>query len=386
MKKNFVTPFEIRVDNSVLLDLNNRLKLTRWPDEIPSNNWKYGADKAFLQKLVDYWITDYDWRANENFLNKFDQFKVKLPGVDLHFIHQKGKGPNPMPLLLSHGWPGSVFEFLELIPMLTDPESYGGDPRDSFTVVAPSLPGFNFSFEPDQQRFSASQIADLFAQLMHDILGYSKFAAQGGDWGSFITTRLAFAHPELLHGIHLNLLAVRRDPDLLKIKLSREDQKYESQLKHFLKEEIGYQWIQGTKPQTLSYGLNDSPVGLAAWIIEKFFSWTDCKGDLESYLGKDKLLTNIMIYWITGSIGSSFWPYYARHHGEWPVPDGKVIDVPTGYIQFPKEILQPPKQVAAAVYKNIQRWTVENEGGHFAAMEQPKVLAREIKAFFRKYR
>ena len=380
------TPFQIDISDSLLEDLNFRLRRSRWPDEIPDSGWTFGANKGYLKELVDYWQTDFDWRAHESSLNRFDQFIVNVSGIELHFIHELGKGPKPIPLLLSHGWPGSFFEFNELIPMLTDPKSHGGDEKDSFTVVVPSLPGFNFSFKPDQKRFSAEDIADTFAQLMREVLGYEVFGAQGGDWGAFITTILAASRPEILHGIHLNFLPMARDLKLYRKSPSKNIQKYAKELEKFLKEETGYQWIQGTKPQTLSYALNDSPVGLAAWIIEKFFTWSDCKGDLDAYLGKDKLLTNIMLYWVTGSIGGSFWPYFARHHGTWPIAGDQQVDIPTGYIEFPKEILRPPREIAEEVFVDLQRWTTATRGGHFAAMENPELMAKELRVFFRQFR
>jgi len=277
-----------------------------------------------------------------------------------------------------------VFEFLELIPRLTDPARFGGDPADAFTVVAPSLPGYGLSFAPGQPRFSLEQIADCFADLMSGVLGYRRFAAQGGDWGAFVTSRLGAVHADKLLGIHLNLLAVRRDSSLV-ANPTDEEQRYLADLAAWLKEETGYQWIQGTRPQTLAFGLSDSPAGLAAWIVEKFRAWSDCGGDVESVFARDHLLANISLYWFTGAIGSSFWPYYARMHGPWPVPDGGV-GVPTGYAEFPKEILHPPRSVAARVYTDIRRWTTLPRGGHFAAMEQPEALAHEIVEFFRPLR
>ena len=382
MSPSAPAPFRVRVDDAVLDDLRRRLAQVRWPDEVPGNDWRFGTGLVYLKSLVDYWRDHYDWRRYEAMLNGFRQFTVRLAGIDLHFIHQPGKGPDPMPLLLSHGWPGSVFEFHKLIPLLTDPAAYGGDPRDAFTVIAPSLPGYTFSFAPGQKRFAVEEIAEVFAELMTGVLGYRRFAAQGGDWGAFVVSRLGYAHPDRLHGIHLNLLAVRRDPKLLQ-NPTPEEKSFLDQLNHFLKEETGYQWIQGTKPQTLAYALTDSPVGLAAWLAEKFHTWTDCDGDLDRYLGRDVLLTDIMLYWVTGAIGSSFWPYYARMHGPWPIPDGAQIAVPTGYVEFPKEILRPPRSVAARTYTNIRRWTVAPRGGHFAALEQPEFLAQEIRDFFR---
>jgi microsomal epoxide hydrolase len=290
-----------------------------------------------------------------------------------------------MPLLLSHGWPGSVYEFYKLLPMLTDPASHGGDAGDAFTVVAPSLPGYTFSFAPGQKRFGLEEIAEVFHELMTRVLGYSRFAAQGGDWGAFVTSRLGYAHPESLHGIHVNLLAVRRDPKTLESP-NAEEKKFIEELNLFLKEETGYQWIQGTRPQTLAYGLTDSPVGLAAWLVEKFQRWTDCDGNPENALTRDEMLTDIMLYWVTGAIGSSFWPYYARMHGPWPIPDGKTVDVPMGYVEFPKEILRPPRSVAQRMYTDIRRWTRAPKGGHFAALEQPQFLAQEVREFFRPFR
>jgi microsomal epoxide hydrolase len=378
------SPFTLRVADELLADLKARLERARWPDEPPLEPWSTGTSVAYLKELVDYWRTGFDWRAQEARLNGFRQFKVPLAGIDVHFIHEEGKGPAPIPLLLSHGWPGSVIEFLRLIPMLTDPASHGGDARDSFTVVAPSLPGYTLSFAPGQRRFAVEEIADVFAELMTDVLGYERFGAQGGDWGSFVTSRLGYTHAERMIGIHLNLLPVRRDPSML-ANPTAEEQRYLGELTHFLKEETGYQWIQGTRPQTLAFGLADSPVGLAAWLVEKFRAWTDCGGNPENAVSRDDMLADITLYWATGAIGSSFWPYYARMHGPWPIPEG-AIAVPTGYVEFPKEILRPPRSVAERVFTNIQRWTVMEKGGHFAALEQPAALAREIREFFRPLR
>ena len=378
------SPFTLRVADELLADLKARLERARWPDEPPLEPWSTGTSVAYLKGLVDYWRTGFDWRAQEARLNGFRQSKVPLGGIDLHFIHEEGKGPAPIPLLLSHGWPGSVIEFLQLIPMLTDPASHGGDARDAFTIVAPSLPGYTLSFKPGQPRFGVEAMAEIFAQLMIDVLGYERFGAQGGDWGSFVTSRLAYQFPERMIGIHLNLLPVRRDPQML-ANPTAEEKRYLAELTHFLKEETGYQWIQGTRPQTLAFGLTDSPVGLAAWLVETFRAWTDCGGNHESAVSRDDMLANITLYWATGAIGSSFWPYYARMHGPWPIPEG-AIAVPTGYVEFPKEILRPPRSVAERVFTNIQRWTVLEKGGHFAALEQPAALAREIREFFRPLR
>ncbi|MGW8269385.1 MAG: epoxide hydrolase family protein [Burkholderiales bacterium] len=378
-------PFALTVPDAVLEDLRERLARTRLPDEPPLEPWSTGTSVAYLQGLLKYWRDGYDWRAQEAMLNSFRQFSVPLAGIELHFIHEEGKGPKPLPLLLSHGWPGSVLEFHKLLPMLTDPARFGADPADAFTVVAPSLPGYTLSFKPGQERFGLEEIAEVFAALMSDVLGYERFGAQGGDWGAFVTTRLGFAFAERIVGIHLNLLAVRRDPKMV-ANPTPEEKVFLEQLAYFLKEETGYQWIQGTKPTTLAFGLTDSPAGLAAWLVEKFRSWTDCDGNPENVLTRDEMLTDIMLYWVSGAIGSSFWPYYARMHRPWPVPDGKTVDVPMGYVEFPKEILRPPRSVAERMYRNIRRWTVMPKGGHFAALEQPEALAREIREFFRPLR
>ena len=377
-------PFRLHVADSAIDDLRERLARTRFPDQAPGEPWAYGADLAYLKGLVDYWQSGFDWRAQEGRLNAFAQFKVALHGIDLHYLHVEGRGPNPYPLLLLHGWPGSVFEFLDIIPRLTDPARFGGDPRDAFTVIAPSLPGYGLSFAPGQPRFGCEAIADCLADLMTGVLGFEKFAAQGGDWGGFVASRLGAVHADKLIGIHLNLLAVRRDPDML-ASPTPEEKRFLGELAGWLKEETGYQWIQGTRPQTLAFGLSDSPAGLAAWIVEKFRAWSDCGGDIESVFTKDQLLADIGLYWFTGAIGSSFWPYYARMHGPWPIPEGGV-HAPMGYAAFPREIVRPPRSVAERTYTDIRRWTEMPAGGHFAAMEQPEALAREIVEFFRPLR
>jgi pimeloyl-ACP methyl ester carboxylesterase len=350
----------LHVPDETLRDLRERLTRVRWPDEPPAPPWSTGSSVAYMQDLVGYWRDSFDWRAQEAALNGFRQFKAPVGGIELHFIHEEGKGPAPMPLLLSHGWPGSIAEFLKILPMLTDPARFGADPADAFTVVAPSLPGYGLSFAPGQKRFGVEAISDVFASLMTDVLAYPRFAAQGGDWGAAVASRLAYQFPERIIGIHLNFLAgIRRDPRMLN---------------------------NPTKPTTLAFGLTDSPTGLAAWIVEKFRTWTDCDGNVETAVSRDEMLTDIMLYWATGAVGSSFWPYYHRMHSPWPIPEGESIGTPTGYAEFPKEILRPPRSVAERVYANIQRWTVMEKGGHFAALEQPEALAREIRAFFRPLR
>jgi microsomal epoxide hydrolase len=378
-------PFTLHVPDSDIADLRERLARTRFPDSAPGEPWAYGTDVAYLRELVAYWRGPFDWRAQEARLNAFPQFKMSLPDHDLHFLHVPGKGPNPTPLLLMHGWPGSVFEFLDIIPRLTDPASFGGDPGDAFTIVAPSLPGYGLSFRPGQKRFGVEEIADTFAELMTDTLGYRRFAVQGGDWGGITAARMGYAHADKLIGVHVNFLAVRREPGLIK-NPTPEQQVFIDQLLHWLKEDAAYASIQGTRPQTLSFGLTDSPAGLAAWIVEKFRAWSDCGGDVESVFTRDQMLADISFYWFTGAIGSSFYPYYFRMHRPWMIPEGGAVTAPTAYAEFPREILHPPRSLAEPMFTNIRRWTLMPKGGHFAAMEQPDLLAEDVRAFYRSLR
>ena len=379
-------PFALHVDNTVLDDLRQRLDRARWPDEPPdATDWKYGTDLGYLKGLVEYWRTGFDWRRQEAALNAFPQFTAPVAGIDLHFLHVPGVGPDPTPLLLSHGWPGSIWEFHKIIPMLTDPARFGGDPADAFTVVTPSLPGYTLSFKPGQPRFGLVEIGQAFIQLMRDVLGYDRFLAQGGDWGAFISAAIAMTAPSCVTGIHINLMPLRREPPDRAI-AAIDDSAYRQELDHWLREETGYSAIQGTKPQTLAYGLTDSPVGLAAWIVEKFRTWSDCDGDLARSFTRDELLTNIMLYWVSGAIGSSFWPYYWRAHVGWELPSSqRRVEVPTAYQSFPKDILHPPRALAERAF-NIQRWSVATRGGHFAAMEEPELLAQDIREFARALR
>ena len=372
-------PYRLDVRDDVLDDLRERLARTRWPDEIPGSGWTYGTDLAFMRRLTERWRDDFDWRAQEAKLNAFDQFKVPLDGIDLHFIHQQGVGPDPLPLLLVHGWPGSVWEFHELIPRLTDPARFGGDPADAFTVVAPSLPGYTLSFEPGQRRLGIVEMADLFARLMGDVLGYERWAAQGGDWGGYIVGRLAHAHADRLVGVHMNLVPLPLDLPYPG-EPTAEHRAYLEEVRHWQEEEVGYSTIQGTRPQTPAYALTDSPAGLAAWIAEKFYVWTDNDGDVETAVDLDSLLTNITLYWVTGAINSSFWPYYARRHEPWAIPDGRS-PTPAAYASFPREIRHPPRALAEQSF-TIERWTEMPRGGHFAALEEPDLLAADVTAFF----
>jgi pimeloyl-ACP methyl ester carboxylesterase len=377
-------PFVIAVPDMMLNDLQQRLALTRWPDEVPGSGWQYGSNLSYLKELVHYWQHQYDWRVQERLLNSFSQYRVQLDDITLHYIHQPGVGPAPMPLLLSHGWPGSICEFVHVIGPLTNPARYGGDPRDAFTVVAPSLPGYGFSHVSNQRRLNIEEIAGLFQRLMTDVLGFARFGAQGGDWGAFITGRLGYAYAQHLIGIHINMVPVAPHPSE-RTNLSVAEEAFMQESEAWRTEGTGYQWIQGTRPQTLAYALNDSPAGLAAWITEKFYAWTDCHGDLESRVSKDALLTNIMLYWVTQTINSSFWLYYQMRHHPWRLGRGERITVPTAVATFPREIIRPPREWAARVC-NLQRWTPMAAGGHFAALEEPQALVEDIRAFYRTLR
>jgi microsomal epoxide hydrolase len=380
-----LAPFTLEMPDEAIADLNARLDRTRFPDRTPGERWAYGTDPDWMRRAVDHWRNRFEWRAAEARLNALPQFRVALDGVDLHFIRAEGSGRDPLPLLLVHGWPGSVFEFLDIIPRLTDPARFGGDPADAVTVIAPSLPGYTLSFRPDQPRFGVEEMAATLTRLMTRVLGYERFAMQGGDWGSFVTSRIAYTHPERVVGLHLNMLPLRRDPNLV-ANPTPEEQEYFKDLAVFLKEETGYQWIQGTRPDTLAFGLTDSPAGLAAWIAEKFQRWSDGGGVPEGAVPLDAMLANISLYWFTGCIGASFFPYWARMHRPWPIPDGGPITVPTGYAAFPTEIVRPPRSLAERTWRDIRRWTVMERGGHFAAMEQPEALAREVLEFLRPLR
>ena len=372
-----IKPYHLAIESAAIDELRARIARVRWPDEAPDAPWAYGTSLAFMRELAAYWADGYDWRKTEAGLNANPQFTTRIDGIDVHFLHVQGRGPNPKPLLLSHGWPGSILEFMKLIPMLTDPAAHGGDAADAFTVVVPSLPGYTLSFREHQARKSLPEIGAIFHELMTR-LGYARYGAQGGDWGSFVTAWLGANRAAQVIGIHLNMLPLRRDAAMF-ANPSEDEKRYLDELKAWLAEETGYQAIQGTRPQTLAFALSDSPIGLAAWITEKYRAWTDCNGDPRNALTMDEMLGNISLYWFTNCIGASFWPYYARLHGAWPI-DGRIT-VPTGYCDFPHEILRPPRAAAERVF-DIRRWSVMQRGGHFAALEQPEALAREIRAFF----
>jgi epoxide hydrolase len=380
-----VEPYRIHVPDADLADLRERLARTRFPDEIPGSGWGYGSNLAYVKDLVTYWRDRFDWRAAEARLNQLKQFRATVGGLGIHLIHERGKGPKPLPLVITHGWPGSIVEFESIIGPLTDPAKHGGDPADAFDVVCPSMPGYGFSDHPTEPGMDPERIASLWVELMHG-LGYPRFGAQGGDWGAMVTTYLGLRHPDSLLGIHLNMvIAFPPDPQNPIAGATEEELPGVMEMAQFLKEETGYQQIQGTKPQTLSYGLTDSPAGLAAWIVEKFHTWSDCGGDVERRFTKDQLLTNIMFYWATASANSSCRLYCeTMRAGKFP-PTGFRVEVPTGCAIFPRELVKPPRAWAEKIY-NVKRWTRFESGGHFAAMEEPAALVREIREFFRPLR
>ena len=380
-----IEPFRIAVPDAVLADLRERLARTRFPDEIPDSGWTYGTQLAYLRELVAYWRDRYDWRAAEASLNRLPQFRAIVDGLRIHFIHQRGVGPKPLPLVITHGWPGSVAEFVDIVGPLTDPARHGGDPNDAFDVVAPSMPGYGFSDHPREAGMNPRRIAALWAELMAG-LGYERFAAQGGDWGAMVTCYLGADHAERVVGIHMNMVpAVPPREDRSTEGVSKQELAELAEARRFQQDETGYQKIQGTKPQTLAYALNDSPAGLAAWIVEKFRSWGDCDGDVERRFGKDRLLTNVMLYWVPETANSSCRLYYEALHSDQFPPKGLRVEVPSGFAIFPKEMVRPPRRWVERVF-NVQRWTRMPSGGHFAAMEEPGLLVDDIRAFFRPLR
>ncbi|MFQ5415918.1 MAG: epoxide hydrolase family protein [Myxococcota bacterium] len=377
-----VEPFSIEVPDAVLDDLRERLARTRYPDQIPGSGWDYGTDGTYLRELCAYWRDKFDWRAQEALLNGFDQFRSEIDGQLLHFIHQRSKEPRALPLVITHGWPGSVFEFHKIIGPLTDPVAHGGRAEDAFHVVCPSMPGYGFSGPTRKPGWDVREVAVIIAKLMAR-LGYDRYGAQGGDWGSMVTAHLGAHDSEHVCGIHLNMVvafppAGGGDPA---DGLSPDELADLADLGAFQAGETAYQQIQGSKPQTLGIALNDSPAGLASWIVEKFRSWSDCDGDVERRFSKDELLANITLYWVTETINSSFRLYCESMRAGSFGPVSQRIEVPMAGAIFPAEIIRPPRRWAEAVY-DVKRWTRMESGGHFAALEEPEALVADLRAFF----
>jgi len=370
--------FSIHVPDAVLDDLRGRLARTRFPNQLEGAAWTYGTELSYLKELCAYWRSEFDWRAQERALNRFDQFRVEIDGLRIHFIHHRSKERNALPLLITHGWPGSVAEFTKIIGPLTNPAAHGASAEDAFHVICPSMPGYGFSDAPRQPGFGIKRVAEACAKLMAR-LGYTRYGAQGGDWGAAVSAWLAVLDTAHLRGIHLNSawgMPPEGSPAESRQGLSAEEIKAIERIDEHQKTDLGYAAIQATKPQSLGYGLNDSPAGLAAWIVDKFHSWSDCGGNVEKSFSKDELLTNIMIYWVTQTITSSMRLYYETQG----LPEDR-IEVPTGCAVLPAQGYYPRSWVEQSF--NVKRWTVMPSGGHFAALEEPELLVKDIRAFFR---
>lgn len=377
-----IQPFNIRIAQQTLDDLHERLARTRWPDEVEGADWNYGTNLTYLKDLVDYWQHAFDWRAQEAKLNTFSQFHADIDGLSIHFVHERAKLPGAIPLILTNGWPSTFIELLPLVPLLTNPQAHGID-GPSFDVVIPSLPGYGFSARPKRQGVTTKYTAALWHQLMRG-LGYKRYGAQGGDFGAAVATFMALSDPKPMLGIHLSNLDIGPYIGPGSRPLSEGERTYLTQYQQWLEVDGGYKAIQSTKPQTLGYGLNDSPAGLAAWIVEKFRAWSDCDGDVERRFSKDELLTHIMIYWATETIATSIRDYFDNRWFETAIGPKDFVMVPTAVAVFAHQFISdgtPPREWAERLY-NIQKFTVMPRGAHFAPTEEPKLLASDIAAFF----
>jgi pimeloyl-ACP methyl ester carboxylesterase len=380
-----VVPFTLKVDQTQLDDLSRRLDATRWPERETVGDWTQGSPLAKVRALCEHWRSGYDWRRIEAKLNGFGQFKTELDGLGIHFLHVRSPHPNALPLIMTHGWPGSVIEFMKVIGPLTDPTAHGGSADDAFHVVAPSLPGFGFSDKPSEHGWGVPKIAGAWIQLMAR-LGYDRWVAQGGDWGSAVTTAIGVFNPPGCAGIHLNMPWVAPSPEELKQPLTEHEKAALAAMAYYNEKDSGYSKQQSTRPQSLGYGLVDSPVGQAAWIYEKMWAWTDHKGAPEDVLTLDEMLDNIMLYWLPGAGASSarlYWESFASPGGGAQPPP---VQVPVGVSQFPKEIVRPSRRWVEKRMPNIIHWNELSKGGHFAAWEQPEIFVDELRTCFRKVR
>ena len=382
-----VRPFRSETPAEQIADLHERLARTRFTPALSGSDWTHGTPPGYLAELVEYWRTEFDWAAAERRINELPQFLAEIGDTTLHFVHKKGVGPRPLPLLFSHGWPGSFWEVHKIIGPLTDPAAHGGDPDDAFDVIAPSLPGYGFSPHPGTPGIGPAAIATLFDSLMTDVLGYARYGAQGGDWGGQITSRIGHDHGDQVAGIHLNLIGATPVLDEHSAPLTSAERAFQDSAERFLSEEGGYAAIMNTRPATLAAGLSDSPAGLAAWIVEKFRAWSDCGGDVESVFDKDELLTDITLYWLTNTAATSARLYYEAEHGSGIFGrfDPGYVETPTGYACFPRDNVTPPQEWVRRAY-NLTRYTAFEHGGHFAALERPDDLVADIRAFFRPLR
>ena len=379
-----ITPFRVDVPDSVLDDLRDRLARVRWPDDPPGGGWDYGTEPAYLRELCEYWRTGYDWRAWEAKINAFPQFTTTIDGAHVHYLHVRSPEANALPLIITHGWPGSIVEFLDIIGPLSDPRAHGGDAADAFDVVCPSIPGYGFSGPTVDRGWDVRRVAAAFAQLMAD-LGYSSYGAQGGDWGASISRALGLLDAPHVAGVHLNMLTsgVSTEPADLEGLTTNERERL-GDLTRYMDDMSGYAKLQQTRPQTLAYGLADSPAFQLAWIAEKFREWTDCNGEPETAIARDVLITNTTVYWVTNTGGSSARLYYeTAHAGRYGI--GESVTVPVGAAVFPKEIVRPIRRFAERTH-NIVQWSEFDRGGHFAAMEQGPTLIDDVRSFFRKVR
>ncbi|MBV1687856.1 epoxide hydrolase 1 [Novosphingobium sp. G106] len=383
---SLLTPFQCHISDEVIADLKARLQRTRLPDQLEGAGWDYGTELTYLDELCTYWRDEFDWRAAEARFNRFPQFTTQINDENVHFYHIRSPEPHALPLIITHGYPGSIAEFLDILGPLSDPASHGGDRRDAFHVVAPSIPGFGFSGPTRNKGFNIGKAAAVNTQIM-EMLGYDRYVVQGGDFGSAISGAMAIDHPERVIALHLNFILGRpADPANPMAGLSDGEIAEQEWKRNYDLHESGYQAIQGTKPQSLAYGLTDSPAGLAAWIVEKFKTWSDCGGDIERSFSKDHLLENIMLYWVTGTINSAMRLYYESiGPGRAPAGGWPRIDVPTAHARFPAEIRPIPRAWAEQMY-NIVRWTKQPKGGHFAAFEQPGLFLDDLREFCRDYR
>jgi len=379
-RETSIEPFRIEASDAQLEDLKRRLRDTRWPEAAPVDDWSQGIPLAYLQEVCEYWAEKYDWRARESQLNEFPQFKTSIDGLGIHFLHVRSPNPDALPLVMTHGWPGSVVEFHKVIGPLTDPAAHGGDAADAFHVVCPSLPGYGFSDKPSETGWGVAKTGDTWAALMAR-LGYDRYVAQGGDWGSMVTTAIGMQDPEHCAGIHLNMPVVMPDPETLGDMTDSEKAAMAS-LQHYEQNDSGYSKQQSTRPQTLGYGLVDSPAGQAGWIIEKFWSWTDCDGHPENVLSRDELLDNVMLYWLPAAAASSARLYWESFNQ----PMLGEVDIPTGCSIFPKEIIRCSRRWAEKRFRNIVHWNELERGGHFAAFEQPETFINEVRTCFRTLR
>jgi pimeloyl-ACP methyl ester carboxylesterase len=375
-----IVPFRVAVPDADLDDLRRRLRATRWPDREAVGDWSQGIPLAYVQEVCRYWADEYDWRAREARLNELPQFRTEIDGLGVHFLHVRSPHPGALPLIITHGWPDSVVGFLKVIRPLADPGAHGGDARDAFHVVVPSLPGYGFSDKPRETGWGAEKIATVWAKLMSR-LGYDRYVAQGGDWGSIVTTSIAQQDPEHCAGIHLNMPIAAPDPETMN-DLTPLEQSALAGMTHYDQWDSGYSKQQSTRPQTVGYGLTDSPAGQAAWILEKFWSWTDCDGHPENVLTRDELLDNVMLYWVPATAASSARLYWESFRN----PKLDPVPVKTGCSIFPKEIFRTSRRWAAKRFTNLVYWNELEKGGHFAAFEQPEVFVRELRACFRNMR